>query len=323
MDRSDRASSARSFLLPAAPLAVEGGVSALVERALWRRSLLASALFHTAILAALLLLWRPFPPPEAPVIKVMLLAEGPGAAGAQGGDAGGGGEAAEAATPPEAESPNPAETTPAEAVPETPRPEIREEATPPPPAAKPLREPEPPPPPRRKPKLRQARVAPPLAPAPPAPTEPEPKPAQLAAAPLPVPLPGTTGMGGGPGAAQGVGQGAQGQGQGVEGNGPDGPGDDYLDRVRRWINRFKTYPPEASKLKEEGTTILDVTLARDGTVLAVEVERSSGFPLLDEAAVKAVHDASPVPPFPAAYRAERGTMVVPALYRLGVFDRLF
>jgi TonB family protein len=58
-------------------------------------------------------------------------------------------------------------------------------------------------------------------------------------------------------------------------------------------------------------------------VLAVEVERSSGFPLLDEAAVKAVHDASPVPPFPAAYRAERGTMVVPALYRLGVFDRLF
>ena len=61
----------------------------------------------------------------------------------------------------------------------------------------------------------------------------------------------------------------------------------------------------------------------DGTVLAVEVERSSGFPLLDEAAVKAVHDASPVPPFPAAYRAERGTMVVPALYRLGVFKSAF
>ena len=53
------------------------------------------------------------------------------------------------------------------------------------------------------------------------------------------------------------------------------------------------------------------------------MERSSGFPLLDEAAKKAVFDASPVPPFPASYRREEGTMVLPAQYSLGFFERLF
>ena len=50
---------------------------------------------------------------------------------------------------------------------------------------------------------------------------------------------------------------------------------------------------------------------------------SSGYPLLDEAAIKAVFAASPVPPFPEAYRRQEGTMVLPAQYSLGFFERLF
>ncbi len=122
----------------------------------------------------------------------------------------------------------------------------------------------------------------------------------------------------------GAGQGAEGTGPGAVGDGPSGsPGDDYLERVRRWISQYQHYPEEASRRKQEGTAVLDITLARDGTVLRVAVERSSGFPLIDEAAVKAVYDASPVPPFPESYRRQRGTMVMPAIYSLGFFERLF
>ena len=153
---------------------------------------------------------------------------------------------------------------------------------------------------------------------------PEPPPVEVAVVPLPEPAPGAPGTGGGPGAGDGTGQGAAGAGQGAVGDGPVGsPGDDYLERVRRWIKQFQHYPREATRQKQEGTALLDVTLARDGTVLGVALERSSGYPLLDQAAIKAVLDASPVPAFPPAYRREQGTMVLAAQYRLGTFERLF
>jgi protein TonB len=136
--------------------------------------------------------------------------------------------------------------------------------------------------------------------------------------------PAAAGIGTGPAGPGGVGQGSEGQGHGIAGNGPqDGPGDDYLDRLRRWLARYKKYPEEALKRKVEGEVVVAFTLARDGTVLSAPVEKSSGNPLLDQAAVQMLHDASPVPPVPERYKGRELRLTIPVDYSIGLFERLF
>jgi outer membrane biosynthesis protein TonB len=55
----------------------------------------------------------------------------------------------------------------------------------------------------------------------------------------------------------------QGAGNGNSGNGA-GPDDEYLQRVRRWVAKYKQYPEQAKKLKQEGTVHVAFTVARDG-----------------------------------------------------------
>ena len=58
-------------------------------------------------------------------------------------------------------------------------------------------------------------------------------------------------------------------------------------------------------------------------MLGVHIDQSSGFPRLDEAALKAVRDASPVPPFPASYPDDEAEIDLPFKFQLGFFDRVF
>ena len=45
-----------------------------------------------------------------------------------------------------------------------------------------------------------------------------------------------------------------------------------------------SYPPASRRLEEEGTVRLRFLIGTEGQVLQAEVEKSSGFPRLDEAA---------------------------------------
>ncbi|HET7931236.1 MAG TPA: energy transducer TonB [Rhodanobacteraceae bacterium] len=47
------------------------------------------------------------------------------------------------------------------------------------------------------------------------------------------------------------------------------------------------YPIEAARQQQQGTVILDVTVNAEGVVTDVRVERSSGYRVLDRAAVEA------------------------------------
>jgi periplasmic protein TonB len=49
---------------------------------------------------------------------------------------------------------------------------------------------------------------------------------------------------------------------------------------------YPDYPPQSKRLGEEGTTVLRMWILEDGKVGKAEVLQSSGFPRLDEAAVK-------------------------------------
>lgn len=304
--------------LIARPIDPEDQPSEATEHVLRRRWVGASALLHVALVMALIGLVRPSALPDDVVIKVALVDEGAGAAGAAGGNGGGGGDARAPTTATAAETgeapTQPSNLSPVPAAPETARPAPED-------APKAVAEPSTPP--RHKPKPPRPTVAetsPAAAPIAPQPAETT----RFAAAPTTVPTPGAPGAGNGPGGAGGIGAGAQGAGRGAVGDGPiNGPGDDYLNRLRRHLKQFQTYPEDAKNQKQEGVVLLDITIASDGTVLGVAVARSSGFPLLDDAAIKMAHDASPVPPFPPNYPQTHGTTTIPASYTLGFFQRIF
>lgn len=62
----------------------------------------------------------------------------------------------------------------------------------------------------------------------------------------------------------------------------------YQARARAEIDKQKRYPDEAQQLGMTGTAVVSYTIARDGRLLRAEIAQSSGFKLLDQAALQAV-----------------------------------
>jgi protein TonB len=62
------------------------------------------------------------------------------------------------------------------------------------------------------------------------------------------------------------------------------------------LARFKRYPNEARDRNIVGVAVVRFTLSPGGAVLAVALARSSGAPMLDEAALAMVRRAAPFPP---------------------------
>jgi len=74
--------------------------------------------------------------------------------------------------------------------------------------------------------------------------------------------------------------------------------------MRGWINKVERlgnadYPDDAIRAKLSGTLILDVVINSDGTLKEINLRRSSGHQILDDAAKRIVKMSSPFAPFPA------------------------
>lgn len=80
----------------------------------------------------------------------------------------------------------------------------------------------------------------------------------------------------------------------------------YMEAWRAKVERIGNlnYPDEARKRKLSGSLILDVALNPDGSVNDVIVRRSSGYKILDDAAIRIVHLAAPFAPFPEDIRKD-------------------
>lgn len=79
--------------------------------------------------------------------------------------------------------------------------------------------------------------------------------------------------------------------------------------MREWINRVErignlNYPDQARRNKLNGTLILDVTISAKGELLNVDLRKSSGHKVLDDAAQRIVKLAAPYSPFPAKLKQE-------------------
>ena len=74
----------------------------------------------------------------------------------------------------------------------------------------------------------------------------------------------------------------------------------YMVEWRRKVERVGNlnYPDEAARLGLSGNLLLEVALNPDGTVADIALRRSSGEPILDDAAVRIVKLAAPFAPFP-------------------------
>ncbi len=80
----------------------------------------------------------------------------------------------------------------------------------------------------------------------------------------------------------------------------------YMDSWRRKVEKIGTqnYPEEAKLRKIAGNLILDVAINANGTIRKVEILKSSGKVILDNAALRIVHQAAPFPPFSNEIRKE-------------------
>jgi protein TonB len=85
-----------------------------------------------------------------------------------------------------------------------------------------------------------------------------------------------------------------------------------LAAVRAGIARTLVYPPNARRNGVQGRVLVEFVLLADGWIRGLALRSSSGFPLLDSAALAAVEKAAPFPPpgvdvrvvAPVVFRAE-------------------
>lgn len=98
----------------------------------------------------------------------------------------------------------------------------------------------------------------------------------------------------------------------------------YLDAWRRKVERIGNinYPDEARRKKLYGKLVLLVSLRADGTIYEIDVRRSSGHKLLDDAAIRIVRLAAPYAPFPTEIRKETDVLDITRTWQFLSSNRL-
>lgn len=98
---------------------------------------------------------------------------------------------------------------------------------------------------------------------------------------------------------------------------------DQMQEITEWqkavvlrIAKAKLYPSAARKNGVEGEVRVKFTIDRYGTVIAHEVADSSGFALLDQAALKVFDDVGKLPTPPAHLAGDSFSLVIPLNYRI-------
>lgn len=90
----------------------------------------------------------------------------------------------------------------------------------------------------------------------------------------------------------------------------------YAGAIKGKIMKSWQYPPEAKTNLVEGKLKVLFTLTRNGDMERIRILASSGHPVLDQEALRAVRAASPFPPFPGHMTARRLNIDANFEYRL-------
>ena len=90
----------------------------------------------------------------------------------------------------------------------------------------------------------------------------------------------------------------------------------YLAYVHQSAERLKTYPKNAKRLNQEGVAYVHFVILADGTITDISLQKSSGFGMLDEAAVKIITSLAKLKPIPKELNKEKYDIVLPIDYSL-------
>lgn len=97
----------------------------------------------------------------------------------------------------------------------------------------------------------------------------------------------------------------------------------YVEDWRQKVERIGTLNyPSAARGKVYGTLVLSVTIRSDGVVEKIEINRSSGHKILDDAARRIVQMASPYAPFPPDIRRDTDVLEVTRSWNFTSSDSL-
>lgn len=90
----------------------------------------------------------------------------------------------------------------------------------------------------------------------------------------------------------------------------------YARGIQEKIADAVQYPFAAQQALQQGTVEIELFLSRTGVLISSSVIRSSGHPLLDQAALKAAVSSSPFDRFPKDIQNESLTITIPIVYQL-------
>jgi len=98
----------------------------------------------------------------------------------------------------------------------------------------------------------------------------------------------------------------------------------YVEAWRQKVERIGNLNyPEAARGRIYGSLRLTVSIKADGSVDAIQVDRPSGYDVLDRAAEKIVHLASPFAAFPPNIRRDTDILVITRTWTFARGDRLY
>lgn len=98
----------------------------------------------------------------------------------------------------------------------------------------------------------------------------------------------------------------------------------YVEDWRLKVERVGNlnYPEEARRKKIYGSLLLTVHIRSDGSVEKIDIDRSSGSSILDEAAVRIVRLAAPFAPFPENVRRDTDILAITRTWTFTREDQL-
>lgn len=91
---------------------------------------------------------------------------------------------------------------------------------------------------------------------------------------------------------------------------------EYLAHIRQAIDERKIYPKNAKKLGQSGTVEVTFTVLSDGTINAISLSGSSGFILLDNAALQILTQLAKVKPIPKELAKSSWEITIPIEYAI-------
>ncbi|PIR24967.1 MAG: hypothetical protein COX62_08155 [Deltaproteobacteria bacterium CG_4_10_14_0_2_um_filter_43_8] len=90
----------------------------------------------------------------------------------------------------------------------------------------------------------------------------------------------------------------------------------YQERILALLDKAKRYPLLSKQRGEEGGTVMEVTLSREGEILVSRLKKSSGVYLLDEEAKALVKRVGSFPPFPKSIQEDQYIFSFPIEFSL-------